>query len=216
MSRKQYYLSFKLTGVFLLLGLIVSCGNSSPDLDLPGLRYLDTPLELSEFTLQNHRGQPFTRNSLKGGWSIAFFGYTHCPDICPSTMATMAAVQAQVKKQGLLDTRFLFFSVDPHRDSTEKLQAYLDYFNKDIIGVTGEAAVIQKLATQAGIFYDYSHPQTDEVYRDVTQMPPIENYLVNHGAAIVFFDSRGRLLAHLAPPHDLDKVMQVYQALRRH
>ncbi len=201
----------------LLLALTLgSCTETNSPPDFPGLRYLDTPLVLAPFVLLDQTGAAFSNANLKGGWSIAFFGYTHCPDICPTTMATLAAVRTLVQQQGLVDTRFIFFSVDPYRDQVAPLKAYLDYFNKDFIGVTGDAAAVHGLAQQVGAFYDYSNEQTDEIHRNVVQRPPWENYTVNHTAAIFFFDDRGRLRAYLAPPHEATKVMEVYHALRRH
>ena len=102
-----------------------------------GAVLLDTPRKFSEFELTDHHGELFTSAQLKGKWSLLFFGFTHCPDICPTTMATAAKLYESLSFEDKGKLQVVMISLDPERDTTEKLFQYVPYFNKEFIGVTG-------------------------------------------------------------------------------
>ena len=103
-----------------------------------GLYLLDTPRNIGEFELIDHHGQPFDRARLEGGWTLIFFGFTFCPDICPTTMTFLDGFVGQLEGTEAEDTRVVMVTVDPARDTVEQLAKYVPYFNPDFTGVTGE------------------------------------------------------------------------------
>ena len=124
----------------LLLALLVAgCGKQESDLPV------NTRLG-GEFTLTDHNGEPFSQTQLKGKVSILFFGYTHCPDICPAVLARVAQVYRQLQEAGEADqVQPVFITFDPERDTAEHLKEYLPWFKADIIGLTGSLAEIREV-----------------------------------------------------------------------
>lgn len=159
---------------------------------------------LESFQLGDQNGNPFGLERLKGKWSWLFFGYTHCPDICPTTLATLQGVAKKLEQGGELDdTQFVFVSVDPRRDTPEHLQQYLKYFHPAFIGVTGDAGEIEKLSRQVGVIYLFE----GDTSRD--------DYIVNHTATLLLIDPQGRLYARINPPHTPQGLVDTYHRIRR-
>ena len=106
------------------------------------------PKPLTAFVLTDDKNRVFDLASLKGKWSFLFFGFTHCPDVCPTTLAELARARDNIAKNtaGAEDIQFVFISVDPNRDSAGKLRQYLGYFDTAFLGVTGDNAQIGNLA----------------------------------------------------------------------
>src|SRR5260370_22969888 len=92
---------------------------------------LPEPKQLTDFAFTDHENRVFDLSRLKGKWSFLFFGYTHCPDVCPTTLATLARAHENMAKSkaGAEDVQFVFISVDPNRDTAGKLRQYLTYFD---------------------------------------------------------------------------------------
>ena len=159
---------------------------------------LNPPRELTGFDLVTHLGTPFNLDSLKGKWSFVFFGYTNCPDVCPTTLATLAQMDKEINriKDAGQATQVVFVSVDPERDTPEALSQYVPYFDPAFIGVTGNPADIEALTRQLGIL----HMRVDE--------DDSKNYLVDHSASILLFNPRGQLRAHFGAPHVASEIAQ--------
>ena len=152
---------------------------------------LKDPKPLTPFSLKNYNDEPFDLSQLKGHWTLVFFGYTNCPDICPTTLTTLNRLHGFLEKSDNADDmRFVFVSVDPGRDDLKKLKAYVQYFNKDFIGVTGDKAEIAKLASQVGAYYE------------VLDQSGKEDYGVNHTASVFIFNKQGRFFGLMSPPLD--------------
>src|SRR5258708_16059500 len=98
------------------------------------------PKPLTAFALTDHENRVFDLSRLKGKWSFLFFGYTHCPDICPTTLAILARAHEKIAKSavGAKDVQFVFISVDPNRDTAGKLRQYVSFFDPPFLGVTGD------------------------------------------------------------------------------
>ena len=160
---------------------------------------------IADFQLTDQHGKPFTRNNLVGKWSFAFFGYTHCPDVCPTSLSMLAQVMKKLEKDSTLDTlpQVIFVSVDPERDTPELLAQYLPYFNPDFIGVTGDPQQLL-LTRQLGIMYG-------KVPGDNA-----DDYLVDHSASIILFDPDGNFLALFGMPHDPDLIAQDFVAIKNY
>lgn len=161
---------------------------------------------IADFQLTDQHGKPFTRNNLVGKWSFAFFGYTHCPDVCPTSLSMLAQVMKKLEQNDNLDTKpqVVFVSVDPERDTPELLAQYLPYFNPDFIGVTGDPQQLLLLTRQLGIMYGKA-PGDDA-----------DDYLVDHSASIILFDPDGNFLALFGMPHDPDLIAQEFVAIKNY
>ncbi|MBU6404493.1 MAG: SCO family protein [Proteobacteria bacterium] len=140
------------------------------------------------FHLINDLGQPVTGASYRGKAVLLYFGYTHCPDVCPTTLAHLTVV---LQNLGPLAqrVRVLFVSVDPKRDTPALLRAYTSAFGPHIIGLTGTPDAIARVAKRYRVAYSYGKPDA------------AGNYVVNHSAAIFIFDPQGRARL-LATEHD--------------
>ena len=146
---------------------------------------------LAHFELTDQMGQLFGKNQLNGNWSILFFGYTYCPDICPMTLTVMNQIDSELKKHGVR-VQVIFVSVDPERDTPARLQEYLKFFNPEFRGLTDTTAdqhEIKKLTASLGVFYN--RPDNRQ----------IENYLVDHSAGIFLINPDARAHALFSAPH---------------
>ncbi|MBZ0071734.1 MAG: SCO family protein [Thiohalobacteraceae bacterium] len=169
----------------------------------PGTVRLDEPRPLQAFDLVDHHGQPFDLDRLRGHWTFLFFGYTHCPDVCPTTMATLNAAarrMAELEEPPPL-AQFAFVSVDPERDTPEQLSKFVPYFNKTFLGVTGTPPAIDAFTRQLGIM----HMKVD------TDSP--DGYLVDHSASVVLIDPQARFHALFSGPLDPLVIARDYQQL---
>lgn len=162
------------------------------------------PKPLTAFVLTDHKNRVFDLASLKGKWSFLFFGFTHCPDVCPTTLAELARARDNIAKNtlGAEDIQFVFISVDPNRDTASKLRQYVDYFDTTFLGVTGDNAQIGNLAGQLGAAYQ------------VAITPGMENYPVYHTTAVFLLDPRARYHAVFTPPHDAQAISKRFKVVR--
>lgn len=133
------------------------------------------------FTLVGAGGKTVTQDTFKGKIVLMFFGYTNCPDVCPTTMAQLSQVMLKLGDDAK-DVRILFVSVDPHRDTPDKLQAYVNVFDKNAIGLTGSERQIADLARRYRVAYQIEKPSTQNT----------ENYEVSHSRGVYIFDRNGR------------------------
>jgi len=164
-----------LAGFWLGLGLLFSAHASTihPVRGfLPDLR----------FTLTGQGGATVTQNDLRGKVVILFFGYANCPDICPTTMVQLAQV-LQTLGQDAERVRVVFISVDPHRDTPEILQAYVQAFDPRAQGLTGTPEQIAELARRYRVSYQIDKPAPGD---------DAKHYAVAHSRGIFIFDGAGR------------------------
>ena len=157
---------------------------------------------LPEFALTDHTGRAYTRRELAETWTLLFFGYTHCPDICPITLVTMSASINAIGALGGEAPRVVFVSVDPERDSPSHLGDYVASFGEDFLGVTGPHEELRKLTRALGVVYarDGDDPE----------------YLVEHSAALLLVNPKGELQAVFGPPHEPDAIARDVVAIRGH
>ena len=154
---------------------------------------LQEPRPLAAFALTDHAGAVFDNARLQGHWTLLFAGFTHCPDVCPTTLALMKQLHAQLAAGGRA-VQPLFLSVDPERDTPEQLRRYVEYFGPAITGVTGPAAEIDRVCASLGL-----------AHGKVPGSKP-EEYTVDHSAALVLLDPQGRIAGYFQPPHRLDTL----------
>jgi protein SCO1/2 len=165
---------------------------------------LNEPRPLEPFTLVDHDGNALTPEQLKGHWTLLFFGYTHCPDICPTTLAVLKGVAQKLESDPELaaSTRTLFVSVDPKRDTPEQLKQYITYFNPAFVAATGSRNEIDTLTMQVGAVYMFE----GDTSRD--------DYIVNHSATILLIDPQGRFYARFNAPHTASGIADTYRRVR--
>lgn len=171
----------------------------------PVITLFPDPKPLAAFALTDHDGQVFDLTRLRGKWTFLFFGYTYCPDVCPTTLAQLARVRDRIAFQGAPtnDIQFVFVSVDPHRDTARLLKQYVAHFNATFIGVTGNDREIANLAGQLGTRYE------------VLATSGTDSYPVNHSAAVFLLDPRARYHAVFKPPYDADAISARFNLVRR-
>lgn len=185
MKRSQTYLYL---GLMILAaaaaGYMVARQLQDDSLHLEAGTRMPQPRPVAAFSLQDHRGQPFGEAQLAGQPSLVFFGFTHCPDVCPTTLALMAQLAREPALAGL---RPVFVTVDPGRDDAAALASYVQAFGDRIIGVRGEDAQLEPLLRSLG------------AARSVQRLAG-GDYAVDHSATLFYVDARGRLAAVFTPP----------------
>ncbi|WP_372747315.1 SCO family protein [Litorivivens sp.] len=177
---------------------------SPEELQANGALLFEKARKLPEFTLTNDLGEPVTADWFKGQWDIVFFGYTFCPDICPTTLALLKQYydQLPVEQQG--QTRIVLASVDPARDTTTQLNQYLAYFHPEFRGVSGEFLDVHRFATGLGAPFNKVPGGGD-------------NYLVDHSGNVALINPAGHFVGILKAPisvEQINRVMPSFKALR--
>ena len=195
-------------GVALAAGIFMAARFSTPtqlQAELHTAFLLPAAMELPEFSLVDQRGDPVTRNTLRGRWNLLFFGFTNCPDICPATLQILAATRTELASIGQPLPRIVFVSVDPERDTPQQLGKYVDYFGADILGISGSIAELQKLTSTLGIFFAKRPVDGD-------------TYAVDHSAAVIVVNPDANFHALFSAPHntanyvnDLPIIMAHYE-----
>ena len=150
---------------------------------------------LPHFQLVDHNDQSFTPENLTGHWSLVFVGYTYCPDICPTTLAELKNVYPALQK---IPTNFpvqiVLLSVDPKRDTPERLNEYINFFHPDFIAVSGEHAQLFPLVRAMGMMYSMS---------ESTDNP---NYLVDHSSSVVVVNPKAQVVGRFKPDFVVGKL----------
>ena len=177
----------KILSLSIIATFILGCSSKSPEYST----VLTKPIKLDEFLLTADDDSVFSNQSLKDKWSLLFFGYTHCPDVCPLTLHQLA--QANKELADKLDSTpdIIMVSVDPDRDTSEILQKYVRSFGENVSGVTGNNEELDKLTSQLGIFYNANKHEG-------------ENYSVNHSAAVILINKNAEFHAVFSAPHSIE------------
>jgi protein SCO1/2 len=156
---------------------------------------------LGDFSLIDHRGLSFGPANLQGHWSLMFFGYTNCPDFCPTTLVTLAAVEKQLRAKAIVPPQVIFVSVDAKRDTPAQLAKYVPYFDPSFIGLTAaDQASIERQAKQWGVAV-------------MIQPASGDTYTVDHSGAIFVIDREGKIAAVLTGPFTVDALQGDLQRL---
>lgn len=161
----------------------------------------DQPRIIDDFQLTQHHNQPFSLDHLRGQWSMVFPGFTYCPDICPTTLSILAQAYQGLQEnstQGL--PQIIMLSVDPNRDTVEKLNQYVPYFDNNFLGLTGELSDIMKVAMQMNIAFTPVASNTID-----------DSYQVDHSGNIVLIDPEGYYRGFIKPPFTSAQIQTIYQ-----
>jgi len=188
MTRRHSWWPWGLAAVCAaLVGFWVARQVDSSAPQLASGTWFPAPRPIGAFALTAHTGRAFGAADLNGHPTLVFFGFTHCPDVCPTTLVKLA----QLKKTGAMpDLRVLFVSVDPGRDTPAVLASYVHAFDPDFIGATGDAAEIARLAQKFGV----AVARVDL---------PGGDYAMDHSAAVFLLDRQGEIVAVFTPPFEV-------------
>ncbi len=189
-----------LLSAFLISFLLLACDNS-PDteqqqqLSFEALKLFPTGKSFSGFELTSHLGDQWVADDFKGNYSVVFFGFSNCPDICPTTLLDMQKIDKALKTAKVQTPNFIFISVDPDRDSPAVLNEYINYFNPEFYALTGDAANILSIASQLGVAYQVAeHEKGDLVYD------------VDHASALFVLNPAGERIGLFSAPHDVNSI----------
>ena len=202
MTKSKTALTYSLVAaIAVLTGLFVASYTRQVKQPEHALVY-SVPRALPDFSLIDHGGEQFGPEQLAGSWHLLFFGFTHCPDICPTTLHTLAtATQRLEDLPERLQPGVIMVSVDPMRDTADALAAYVPYFNPDFVGVTGEMNQIQTLTRDMGVAYAY------------TPVDGSDGYGVEHTASVFMLNPDGNLVAVFGTPHSAAGIENDYRII---
>jgi len=168
--------------------------------------YFESPRDVKPFTLTDHKGQPYTHENFKHHWTLLFFGFTHCPYICPTTMTELArtftAIEKRFKQNPL---QVVMVSLDPERDTVKRMGEYVTSFNKKFIGVTGDREQINKVSRDFNVIS--------------MRIPPtgsFKKYDIDHSATIMMINPEGKLTGIFSMPHNADEIARDVKAIHKH
>ncbi|WP_409283378.1 SCO family protein [Pseudomonas protegens] len=201
MTRTQKTVFILVALVALVLGLTVNKvlsgkGQGDPTALIDaGIILLPQSRTLPAVKMLDQDGQPVVTDELKGKWSLLFFGYTFCPDICPTTLAQLRQIKSELPKEAVDKLQVILVSVDPNRDTPQQLKQYLGYFDKDFKGLTAASVEdLQKLANAVSIPFipaDTSKP----------------NYTVDHSGNLAVIGPDGRQRGFIRAPLNNQKLV---------
>ena len=170
----------RLVVIPFLIGLLTACSSDNlPDSYQP----LPTPITINDFSLYDQNAKTIGHDQLKGQWSLVFFGFTYCPDVCPTTLAELNQVAS---KLGDKTPQIVLLSVDPERDTPEQLKSYIEYFNPAFQAWSGEQDQISNLAKTMHIFFD--------------KQPLGDSYTMDHSSQVVLVNPQGQYAGFFPPP----------------
>lgn len=177
--------------VALIAGLVISQLLTEPQpLALKAGTLLPQPRALPDIKLVDQDGKDFRRESLQGGWTLIFPGFTRCPDVCPTTLAFLKALHAELEKEKR-PLGVILFSVDPERDTPAALASYVRYFHPSFKGITGPEPQLARAALGFSV-----------AYAKVPGATP-ESYSMDHSAALILTNPQGHIAGFFSPPFDL-------------
>lgn len=171
-------------------------------LEQVGVFLYDEPRPVANFALKNQHDQLFGNSELLGKWTFVFFGYTHCPDVCPGTMLAYQALRAELAEKSIDKAQMLMVTVDPVRDDIATLQSYLAFFHPDYLGLTGEEEVIKSLALSLNAGFS------------VPEHVAGEPYFVDHSAHISLINPDGKFVGFFQMPHKATVMAKVLISLQ--
>ena len=154
------------------------------------------------FSLLDVDGNEITEAALAKQWSLMFFGYTHCPDVCPITLNVMKEVVTKLEADSSPPLQVVFMTVDPVRDTPEIMKNYIGFFNEDFVGISGDLNASNQLTRALGIVAAFTANNEDP-----------KNYLVDHTASMLLIDPDLRVRAKFSPPHEAATIVEDFKTL---
>jgi protein SCO1/2 len=166
----------------------------------------DQKKAIADFTLIDHNNNTFTPESIKGIWTFWFFGFTHCPDICPITLGTLSATVNSLKSKHNIDDeiKIIFVSVDPERDEIAKLKTYTSAFSEHALGVTASEEQLAPFLKNMGVIAIKQSPKQDS-----------SDYLVDHSSSIFLVAPDTGISAYFGTPYNAEHIAQDFLTIRK-
>ncbi|MBB5187902.1 MULTISPECIES: SCO family protein [Zhongshania] len=194
-------------GIVLVAGFFYAATRArmmtAEELKSQGAYLYENPRTLPNFSLLNDRGETLTPISMEGKWNLIFFGFTYCPDVCPTTLAQLKAFYQELEPEVQADTQIWLTSVDPARDTPEQLHSYLDFFHPAFRGITGDFLEIHRFATSLNIPF--------------TKVPGGgSNYQVEHSANVALVNPNGHSVGFFKAPLEISKLKRAYLSIREY
>jgi len=187
MSPKNFIVAIVMA-IALSAGIFIATRMQAPT-ELRTAFILPAPNPLPDFALVDAAGDTVTRDTFRGDWNLVFFGFTHCPDICPATLQILAAARKELAASGQDPLpRIVLVSVDPERDTPAQMGRYVDYFGKGNLGITGSLEETRKLTSALGIYFEKQPGDED-------------GYAVDHSAAVLVVNPDAEFHALFSGPH---------------
>jgi protein SCO1/2 len=165
---------------------------------------LPSPRAIPVFSLTDHNGRAFGPTEFRDKWSLLFFGFTRCPDICPNTLGQLHAINSALKQEGgSANLQVVFISVDPKHDDTATLKNYVEYFDPAFVAATGPETELRKLTDS--LFVPYSYVPIGQG----------DDFTVEHSGALVLVNPQGQAAAYFSPPLQVSPIVADLRALLR-
>lgn len=183
-------IAFVIVGV-VALGVYVL----APPAAFRGTVYSEPYPPAPEIELRRANGDDFRLSQMRGNIVLLFFGYTSCPDVCPTTLAELKSALDKIGQEKAQNVKVVFVTVDPGRDTPQRVQEYVNHFNSEFIGLSGSEAELQKTWNEYGVF------------REVVQATSAAGYLVNHTARVTLIDRDGNLRASYGFETPVDDIV---------
>ena len=174
---------------------------SNTELLVNGAIVFEKPRIINDFKLSDHKNNEFTLAGLKNKWALVYFGFTHCPDICPTALSDLNRLLSKMDEEFASQTQVIMVSVDPARDTPEVLNGYVNYFNKDFVGVTGEFVETMKLAQNLNVAFN-------KVVTD-------DGYTVDHTGNLILINPMGHYHGFFKPPFELARLKLTLQSIQK-
>ena len=177
---------------------------STNELIVNGLFLFGEPKEISDFSFYSANGVEFTKDNLKGKWTIMYFGFTRCPDECPTTMYQIKKLVNILREKDfpLDDKQWVLVSIDPERDTPEEIDKYAKGFDEDFMGVSNIRPMLLSLATQLSV--NNVMPSEDSMDH---------SHLDNHVNNIILLNPNGDFAGVFRPPFDISRLSLTYQSV---
>jgi protein SCO1/2 len=188
--------------IAMVLGALVASvmlrGPSEDELRSLGYYRQETPRPIADFSMRDDEGRVVSRTDLEGRWSLLFFGFTFCPDICPTTLSVLNEARRRMSEP----PNIVMVSVDPDRDTPAVLARYVKSFNPEFAGFTGSFDETVSLAQQLNVAFGK------------VPGPDPGSYLVDHTASLVVIDPQGRYVGFIKPPHRASNIVAITETFR--
>lgn len=185
-------------GLGLVAARLVFQGDRAPAQPATrAVRLFSPARELPPFSLRQSDGTPLVPGELKGHWTLVFLGFTHCPDICPTTLAELSRAQKQWEAlPEAVRPRVLFVSVDPERDAPDRIGEYAHAFHRDTLAATADIPALERFTSSLSLVFAKVRPEG----------MPEGQYTIDHSATLAVLDPQGRMAGIVQPPLDVPGI----------
>lgn len=162
------------------------------------------PKPMVAFTAEDDTGQRFSEKQFRGHWTLWFFGFTHCPDLCPTTMTELHKFYELLRHEHPEDLpQVVLMTIDPERDDLARLHQYVRHFNEAFVGLRASPKTLHQLTNALGLVY-LKTPHTQQA-----------SYAIDHSGSILLVDPKGRLRGYFSMPHNAAKMVHDYQMIKK-